>query len=176
MTVNLGPVSPTQEGETKVSTPLEYNPRCLKRDLSLYAASTWLTVPNLLNVTVGAAARSIATFQNELQGRFADGFLGLHAAGHFVMGGDAGDLYSSPVDPNFYLHHAMVDRVWWLWQALHGDQAETVAGTITINNNPPSRDTSLDDPLDMGSFNAPVRPIRDLLNTLSGDPLCYIYL
>jgi tyrosinase len=37
----------------------------------------------------------------------------MHAAGHFSIGGDGGDVFSSPNDPAFFLHHAMVDRVWW---------------------------------------------------------------
>lgn len=27
-------------------------------------------------------------------------------------------VYTSPGDPLFYLHHAQIDRVWWLWQLL----------------------------------------------------------
>lgn len=176
MTANLGPISPTMAGQTKVNSSFAYNPRCLKRDLSAYTASTWLTTSNLLNLTLGSAASDIETFQNELQGRFSQGFLGLHAAGHFSIGGDAGDLFSSPVDPVFWLHHAMLDRVWWIWQALHLDQAETIAGTITLFNNPPSRNTSLDDAIYMGQSNAPARPIKDLLNSLGDSPFCYIYL
>ncbi|KAK8088223.1 Tyrosinase-like protein orsC [Apiospora hydei] len=176
MTVNLGPVSPAMDGETKVPSTFAWNPRCLKRDLSAYTAGKWLTPTNLLNITTGPAASTIETFQDELQGRFADKFLGMHAAGHFALGGDAGDLYSSSADPIFYLHHAMLDRVWWMWQALHLPQAFTVAGTITILNRPPSRNTTLEDPIYMGQSNAPERPISQLLNTLGGEPLCYIYL
>lgn len=176
MTANLGPVSPTMAGQVKTNSSLGYNPRCLKRDLSAYTASNWLTSSNLLNITIGPAAKSIETFQNELQGRFSQGFLGLHAAGHFSIGGDAGDLFSSPVDPVFWMHHAMLDRVWFIWQALHLNQAETIAGTITIFDKPPSRNATLDDPLYMGTINAPTRPISDLLSTLGDSPLCYIYL
>ncbi|KAK8055279.1 hypothetical protein PG993_000506 [Apiospora rasikravindrae] len=176
MTVNLGPVSPAMDGEAAVPSAFAWNPRCLKRDLSAYAAGKWLTSSNLLNITTGPAASTIETFQDELQGRFADEFLGMHAAGHYTLGGDAGDLYASPVDPAFWLHHAMLDRVWWMWQALHFPQAFTVAGTITILNRPPSRNTTLEDPIYMGQSNAPERPISQLLNTLGGEPLCYIYL
>lgn len=59
--------------------PLGYNPRCLSRDLGDYTASTWFTTENLLNITVGDASSSIELFQNELQGRFGDQFLGMHA-------------------------------------------------------------------------------------------------
>lgn len=176
MVANLGPISPTMAGQAKVNSSFAYNPRCLKRDLSAYTASSWLTTTNLVNLTLGNAASTIETFQNELQGRFPQGFLGLHAAGHFSIGGDAGDLFSSPVDPVFFLHHAMLDRVWWIWQALHLNQAETIAGTITLFNNPPSRNTTLEDTIYMGQSNAPVRPISELLNSLGDSPFCYIYL
>ncbi|KAI8257254.1 Tyrosinase-like protein orsC [Colletotrichum sp. SAR11_239] len=175
MTVHLGPVSPGMDGlEVNPNGPMEYNPRCLRRDLSAYSASTWMTTDNLVNVTMGQASRNISTFQNELQGRFGDGFLGMHAAGHFVANGDASDLYSSPTDPTFFLHHAMVDRVYWLWQAMHLWEAFEIAGTITIQNLPPSRDATKDDLVLMGVL-AEDRPIKDLLNSIDGTPFCYIY-
>ncbi|OLN87556.1 Grixazone synthase 1 [Colletotrichum chlorophyti] len=175
MTVNLGPVNPGMDGmEASPSGRLGHNPRCLSRDLSAFTASKWFTNANILNITVGEASRTIELFQNELQGRFADGFLGMHAGGHFAVNGEASDLYSSPVDPTFFLHHAMVDRVYWLWQALHLWNAFEIAGTITINNRPASRDTLKSDILDMG-VTADNRTIDDVLNTIGGSPLCYIY-
>lgn len=175
MVVNLGPVSPGMDGlPIGVGGGKGHNPRCLRRDLSAYSVDTWMTARNLLNITIGSASHTITSFQNELQGRFADGFLGMHAAGHFTMGGDASDLFSSPTDPIFFLHHAMVDRIYWLWQALHPVEASKIAGTITILNRPPSRDALKSDPINLG-VNAPQQTIGDLLNTLS-DPFCYIYL
>ncbi|KAJ4985270.1 FAD-binding domain-containing protein [Stagonosporopsis vannaccii] len=175
MIANLGPVSPTMRGQTKVNGSLTYNPRCLKRDLTTSASSNWLTVKNFLNLTTGDASMSIKLFQDEFQGRFSDGFLGLHAAGHFSIGGDAGDIFSSPVDPVFFLHHAMVDRVYWLWQALHKEQAGTVAGTLTLNNNPPSRNATLEDLIQTNYLSVEPTPIGDLIDTLGNTPLCYIY-
>ncbi|KAM0226857.1 hypothetical protein ACHAP5_012299 [Fusarium lateritium] len=172
---NLGPPSPGMDGMKATTTPLEYNPRCLLRDLSHYAIDRWMTLPNLYNVTLGDASGSIKAMQDEFQGRFADGFLGLHAAGHFVMGGDSSDLFSSPNDPVFFLHHSMVDRIYWIWQALHPKQAKDIAGTITILNTPPSRDAVKSDPLNMG-VNSQQITIGDALDTLSGSPFCYIYL
>ncbi|KAH8892710.1 Di-copper centre-containing protein [Thozetella sp. PMI_491] len=176
MTANLGPVSPGMDGLAASATgPLGPNPRCLRRDLTKYSIDTWMTASNLLNVTVGAASVSVETFQNELQGRFGDQFLGMHAAGHFVMGGDSSDLFSSPSDPIFFLHHAMVDRLYWVWQALHLDIAKNIAGTITILNTPPSRDALLTDVINLG-VNAPETTIGDSLSTLGGTPFCYYYL
>ncbi|CAJ2507152.1 Uu.00g083380.m01.CDS01 [Anthostomella pinea] len=175
--INLGPVTPTMDGLNASSSALAYNPHCMIRDLNSYVANEWLTLEKLLNITVGDASGSIALFQNELQGRFGDGFLGLHTAGHNTMGGTSGDLFASPVDPMFWLHHGMVDRVYWIWQALHLDQADTTAGTLTINNSPASRNTTVDDVVDLSvNVNAVPRPISSLLDTLSGDPFCYIYL
>ncbi|KZL77858.1 FAD binding domain-containing protein [Colletotrichum tofieldiae] len=175
MTVNLGPVNPGMDGlEANPNGKLSYNPRCLSRDLNSYTATTWFTNENMINITVGPASQSIELFQNELQGRFADGFLGMHAAGHFTVNGEASDLYSSVVDPTFFLHHAMVDRVYWLWQALHLWNAFEIAGTITINNRPASRDALKSDILDLG-VNAENRTIDDVLNTIGGSPLCYVY-
>ena len=136
----------------------------------------WFTYTNLFNLTLGDASKSVYTFQNELQGRFGDGFLGMHAAGHFAIGGEAGDFYSSTNDPVFFLHHAMLDRVWWLWQALHLNQAKTVAGTHTIFNEPPSPPTTDQDLIEMNYINLPPVQIGDVLSTLEGEPLCYIYL
>ena len=173
---HLGPISPTMAGEVKVNSTFVYNPRCLKRDLTNYASSNWLTTDNLYNLTLGPAAKNIATFQNELQGRFDQGFLGLHAAGHFSIGGDAGDFFSSPNDPVFFMHHAMLDRVWWIWQALHLDQYKSIAGTVTLFNNPPSRDAVLEDIVQMNCLNLDPRTIGELLGTLDDSPFCYIYL
>ncbi|CZR51114.1 uncharacterized protein PAC_00989 [Phialocephala subalpina] len=44
-----------------------------------------------------------------------------HTAGHGGIGGGVagsmGDIYVSPNDPLFYLHHAYIDRLWWKWQS-----------------------------------------------------------
>lgn len=175
MIVNMGPVAPVLSIlPPNPNGAMGYNPRCLTRDLNTFAATTWMTHENLLNITLGAASHSIAAFQAEFQGGRGE-FLGMHAAGHFSINGDAGDLFASPADPVFFLHHAMVDLVYWLWQALHPAEAFTISGTVTMNNNPPSRNATLDDPVTMG-VNAPDEPIRRLLNTISGEPFCYIYL
>ncbi|KAF0637824.1 hypothetical protein FPSE5266_11583 [Fusarium pseudograminearum] len=172
---NLGPPSPGMTGMEATKTPLNYNPRCLRRDLSSYSINQWLNLPNLHNITLGKASNTIQAMQDEFQGRFSDKFLGMHAAGHFVIGGDSADLFSSPNDPVFFLHHSMVDRIYWVWQALHPRQAKDIAGTITILNTPPSRDAVKSDVLNMG-VNAPLITIEDGLDTLGNSPFCYIYL
>lgn len=173
-TIDLGPIKPAMNG---MSAPVEgtmvYNPRCLRRDLNIYAATKWHTFQNLLNITVGPASGDIVSFQDEFQGRPPDGFLGLHSGGHHVIGGDNSDNFSSVTDPVFWLHHAMVDQVYWLWQALHPDLARQVGGTIA------ARSTSLGytartDSLNMGVV-GPTITIDGALNTLGNSPFCYIY-
>lgn len=109
MTVNLGPWFPTMSGLDPDHQPageFDYNPHCLRRDLLSSATAEYFTAANLLNLTVGRASESISSFQSELQGRFADGFLGMHTTGHVSVGGDASSIFSSVVDPSFFLHHA----------------------------------------------------------------------
>lgn len=178
MVVNLGPIAPGMDGlSASTNGLLGYNPRCLRRDLNSYSLTTWMTLENLLNVTVGPASPTIELFQNELQGRFADEFLGMHASGHFAANGDASDFFSSPTDPSFFLHHSMIDRMYWLWQALHLDDAEDIAGTVTVLNNPPSRDAVKEDTLDLG-VNADIITIGDALSPVGGggSPFCYVYV
>lgn len=177
MTVNLGPVAPAMAGlapNPSPDGPLGHNPRCLSRDLSTLTTTTWWTSSNLANLTTGAASTGIALFQDELQGRFGDLFLGMHATGHIGVGGEASDFFSSITDPTFLLHHAMLDQVYWIWQALHPDQAATVAGTITLLDEPPSREALPTDGLDLG-VNAPGVSIAEVWDTLGASPLCYVY-
>lgn len=65
----------------------------------------------------------------------------IHDNIHVAVGGTWGNMWEIPVsgfDPTFWLHHAMVDRCFALWQALYPDQwLDAVAeqeGTFTIPN------------------------------------------
>ena len=49
---------------------------------------------------------NIREFQNDLEGPVGTGDLGPHGGGRFAIVGDpGGDLFTSPGDPAFYLHH-----------------------------------------------------------------------
>ena len=94
------------------------------------------------------------------------------------MGGDPGrDFMVSPSDPAFYFHHAMIDRVWWIWQ-LHDLERRLVevSKTLTMNNDPPSRNGTIDDLTNLGLLGGDVK-LRDLMLTIGGmdGQLCYIY-
>ena len=180
MSVNLGPVALDLPGGavgTNPNGPLAYNPRCLKRDLSdivnqRYANAT-AVLSNILK------PKNVYDFQMQMQGVPGGGNIGIHGGGHYTLGGDPGrDVFTSPGDPAFYLHHAMIDRVWWIWQMLSPSQRQfgsiALMGTNTFLNNPPSADTTPNDYVDLG-WAGPKKQIKDLMSTVSG-PFCYVYL
>lgn len=171
MVVNLGPVSPGMDGMViGPDNGLGHNPRCLVRDITPKASESLheSSIVLLLNQP------TIKAFQAELQGRIGEGYLGTHAGGHYLMNGDSSDFYSSPNDPAFYFHHAMIDQLYYIWQALHPTEARTISGTITLNNSPPSRNGTLDDLMNVGYVTGGALSIRNALSTLDG-PFCYIY-
>ncbi|KAK0377692.1 hypothetical protein CLIM01_04963 [Colletotrichum limetticola] len=183
MTVNLGPAAldlPGGISEANPNGPLTYNARCLKRDLT--------TEVNLLFANVTAVLSSILQpqnvydFQMQMQGRkntdetFS---IGIHGGGHYSLGGDPGrDVFTSPGDPVFYLHHSMIDRVWWMWQMLSPEErqygATALSGTNTFLDQPPSANTTMDDVLQYGWVGESLK-IRDAMSTVAG-PFCYVYL
>lgn len=174
--MNLGPVAPVLEDFTPnpEMSGLGYNPRCLRRDISKFASQGWTKdsdVTALIN-----DSPDFYTFTTVMQGDFPNGFLGVHTGGHFTIGGDpGGDLFASPGDPAFFLHHAMIDRTWWTWQNQDLKERQYAIGaTVTVNNMPPSRNATLDDPISLGFVGFPNVTIREASHTLAG-PFCYIY-
>ncbi|KAH3920526.1 hypothetical protein HBI56_071260 [Parastagonospora nodorum] len=174
--VNLGPVSPVL-ADIKPNpefTGLGYNPRCLRRDISKPASSGWTKDSDIVSLI--QSNPDFLSFSTRMQGDFPNGFLGVHTGGHFTVGGDpGGDLFASPGDPFFFLHHAMIDRTYTNWQ--HLDLAKrqyALGGTITLNNMPPSRNAELSDEIDLGYVGVPVTTIGKTANTLAG-PFCYVY-
>lgn len=61
---------------------------------------------------------------------FTTNLEGYHNDVHNWVGGAMGQISISPADPLFWLHHAQIDRLWSLWQALPGNAGKhpTLAG------------------------------------------------
>jgi tyrosinase len=175
MKVNLGPVSmPLNNGTVLVGSGLEYNPRCLKRDISAAVNSAYANATSIVDLIRGSS--DIGTFQMIMQGVPGSGSIGVHGGGHYTIGGDpAGDVFVSPGDPVFYLHHGMIDLVWWIWQNLDVENRRyALSGTNTFLDQPPSANTTLDDIVDLGyAGGGPVR-LKELMSTTNG-PFCYTY-
>jgi tyrosinase len=72
---------------------------------------------------------SFVDFSNQLQDvhDFIHGWAGGTDPNNPNVGGDMGNIGVAAFDPIFWAHHAMIDRLWDLWQLRHG-----------VNNIPPN--------------------------------------
>ncbi|KAI1331377.1 hypothetical protein F5Y16DRAFT_422923 [Xylariaceae sp. FL0255] len=181
LVVNLGPAALSEPGGTTAANPngpLSYNPRCLKRSLTQSINDDYANVTAILSLFLNT--HNVYDFQMQMQGIPGSGNIGVHGGGHYTLGGDPGrDVYVSPGDPAFYLHHSMIDRTYWIWQNLGGPEARFsgttgLSGTNTFLNSPPSANTTYEDFVEYGYAAGPPRQIKDLMRTTSG-PFCYIY-
>ncbi|KAI8901866.1 hypothetical protein BC833DRAFT_575830 [Globomyces pollinis-pini] len=94
---------------------------------------------------------TFAEFQNYIEN-------GPHGAVHNQIGGLCGDFSSmaSTNDPVFYLHHAMIDKLWWRWQSGCSSNVNAFSSNTNVGLPP-----------------MPYR-IADMLSTTS-NTLCYTY-
>ncbi|KAL1873568.1 hypothetical protein Daus18300_003935 [Diaporthe australafricana] len=198
LSVNLGPAALDEPGGISVSNSngsLSYNPRCLKRDLTNYVVQKYANANAVLSNIMDYD--NVYDFEYAMQGVPGSGSLGIHGGGHYAMGGDPGrgrflnykiprksplirhpDVFVSPGDPAFYLHHGMIDRVWWLWQMQNPQERQygetAVMGTQTFMNQPASSNATLEDTLEYGYSAGPPIAIKDAMSTVAG-PFCYVY-
>jgi len=92
------------------------NPRCLTRDFSPFFANEYLTKDR---VKTTLEQVNFGWFDRVVEGGPSFDASGVHGGGHFSVGGTLGimgDLFISPGDPVFYMHHANLDRLYWSWQ------------------------------------------------------------
>lgn|SRR3569833_1059735 len=95
MSVNLGPVAgvmPDVPNNTR-SDGYGYNPRCLRRDVNKYSAAV-TTVNYTLDLIENNS--DIYWFETVMQGQPTQGKWGVHAGGHFTIGGDPGGVRTDP--------------------------------------------------------------------------------
>ncbi|KAI0422892.1 hypothetical protein F5X98DRAFT_105614 [Xylaria grammica] len=169
-TVNFGP--------NTAADPLAANPRCLKRDLNTALCAMYASIRNTTETILEST--DIESFQANIQGDFRypaarKWALAVHGGGHFTIAGDPGsDFYFSPLEPVFYLHHGQIDRMYFIFQNLDWSKRQTMAGTITMMNQPPSRNGTLDDILDISPVGGSFK-YRQLLDTVGGSPFCFVY-
>jgi tyrosinase len=170
MTVRLGPISQPD--------PTQDNPRCLKRDLNPDAGQRFSSFRNTTDLILNS--NNIETFRTTMEAdpAYVPNSIGVHGGGHFMISGDPGsDAFISSGDPAFYLHHAQIDRVYWIWQMMDFQNRQGVHGTNTMLNFPPSANTTVEDTVNVGHLAGPAK-IKNLMSTTGagGSPLCYIYL
>lgn len=100
-----------------------------------------------------------------------------------ALGGDPGrDLFVSPGDPAFYLHHGQIDHVWWLWQMQDPatrieDWTSAVNGAFTMNNSTePYKNGTAEDVQNLGWVaEGKVHLLGELLDPTAND-FCYVYV
>ncbi|KAJ4989665.1 hypothetical protein SVAN01_04882 [Stagonosporopsis vannaccii] len=94
---------------------------------------------------------------------------GAHAWGHNGIGAVMQDVYASPADPTFWLHHGFIDRNFRIWQNQNSAVRTTTIDGTDVDGNALTLDTTIN----VYSFKPDVR-IRDILDT-TGSTLCYKY-
>jgi len=85
MSVNLGPAALSLPGNVTVAqpNPLEYNPRCLKRDLTDWVNQRMANATAVLHTI---KQQTIYDFQMIMQGIPGTGDIGIHGGGHYSLG------------------------------------------------------------------------------------------
>lgn len=168
MTVNMGPFT---EGDLVTGLPAnwsDYTPRCLHRDLNDPAITTF---NNKHNVDFLLAQPGIGSFSNYMDGNGPD--LGPHHSGHLAAGPALLDVFASPADPAFMLHHGMIDKVWSIWQEADPTRLYTYSGTSTIFNQPTTPLVYNDTLIFFGVLGDTIA-VKETVNTMSGR-YCYRY-
>jgi tyrosinase len=94
-------------------------PHTVTRNIGMFAI--------LPNTAAMAAAMTNASFNS-----FAPALEGIHNSGHVWVGGTMSMIPTAPADPVFWMHHAEIDRRWWLWETANPGQNPALAGAAAI--------------------------------------------
>lgn len=169
-TLHLGPYNAGPLPSLPENWGDDTGPRCLVRDLNNWGITTFnsqskidasLAWPDIGNMTESMEARVGAD-------------LGVHAGGHFSLGPDMLDFFSSPLDPAFFLHHGMIDRVWETWQGADPEiRRYQYNGTSTIFNGPETPEVNNDTLLSFGILGETIA-VMETVHTIGGR-YCYRY-
>ncbi|KAL6235621.1 hypothetical protein BDW75DRAFT_250707 [Aspergillus navahoensis] len=179
--VRMGPFSPAQ---AYAYAPLPenafaHNPRCLQRNLDVARIQYY---NNASVVESLLSAPSIADFQGLLDRtdrRTWQLVIGAHGGGHISMGPTLADVFASPQDPVFMLHHGFIDRLWDAWQRSGPDAGEgtdrmkALNGTTVYTNPPGAEEATLDTVMEFGVLGASKR-IGEVMDVRGGE-YCYRY-
>ncbi|GLI80797.1 hypothetical protein PoHVEF18_009154 [Penicillium ochrochloron] len=172
--IHLGPFSRDLTSFTEIPSPkFEYNPRCLNRSLNNFVTSHY---NNATIVSRLLASTDIVDFQTVMDHwpPRPDGVLGVHGGGHFSLGATMQDLFASPQDPAFMLHHCMIDRLWAMWQSRdEKNRRYALNGTTNILNPPWGQPVMLNTTMEFGVLDRP-HEVREVMNP-TGYGLCYTY-
>ncbi|KAF1994200.1 Di-copper centre-containing protein [Amniculicola lignicola CBS 123094] len=152
---------------------LNYNPRCLRRDLNTF----WASQLDAAHTEYLLACNTVDCFQKRIDGYEPDKpdpQPVMHPAGHFSVGGLQNDPFASPGDPVFYLIHAQIDRLWSIWQAQDPARQYQVGGTVKpLDKDGSGTPVNEEDRLSFGVVDGK-RKMKKLLSTIE-NAYCYSY-
>ncbi|KAF1851600.1 Di-copper centre-containing protein [Cucurbitaria berberidis CBS 394.84] len=183
LTIHLGPLMSTVDPKIGIkSNPradgFGDNPRCLRRDVNNFFSSAYMRPQDLLDHITASAA--IGKFQDSLQDAGARK-TALHVGGHFSIWGDpGGDVYVSPAEPAFWLHHGQVDRHWWQWANYLDKEVKSrtsmyEGGTNWMNPNSARGKSSDLQWLDVVAPTGQNGMASTQFFSTTAGPLCYVY-
>jgi tyrosinase len=94
------------------------------------------------------------------------------------------DEFSSVNDPLFFMHHANIDRLWWMWQEKHPERVFDVDGPYMpwgvgpggVRSDVKTNLSSLVELYPFVGATVPAKKIMDTLNRNGEGDLCYTYL
>ncbi len=79
--------------------------------------------------TTVMAAQDYRTFTLALEGAQP---YGAHNLVHMWFNGTMSNVPTAPADPMFWMHHAEIDRIWWIWQQSHPGQDPVLTGADAV--------------------------------------------
>src|ERR1700760_3790820 len=74
------------------------------------------------------------------------------------------NVWSSINDPLFFMHHAQIDHIWWIWQNLYPENKFQVGGPVYPNGT--GGWVTPDYPIEMTPFIAQDVKIQNILDAL----------
>lgn len=172
-TIHMGPFNTTAK-----------KPQCLRRDFAPFVSTLRLTEEV---VRLHHCEETFGGYDVKVQAGITERGLhlsdaGFHGVGHLSVGGEAGqmsDVYASPGDPVFYLHHTSIDHEWWKWQNVDPEaRLKDATGPvlpfgIPLGNRTGGENITLDFMIGLSEL-APMVPLRRVMDT-EGGLLCYTY-
>ncbi|KAJ0116762.1 hypothetical protein J7T55_009913 [Diaporthe amygdali] len=170
MTVTMGPFAFSDLTTGLPSNWSDYNPRCLPRDLNDGAYQ----FNNQTMIELALEQPEIGALTDFVNSGVAGEGLGLHSGGHFAIGPVMFDTFASPFDPAFFVHHAMLDKLWLDWQEIDfAERQFQYNGTSTVFNGNSTPPVTNETDIYFPSIGTTVK-VMDVVDVKSGF-YCYRY-
>ncbi|KAL1860703.1 hypothetical protein Daus18300_009046 [Diaporthe australafricana] len=170
MTVTMGPFKFSDQITGLPSNWSDYNPRCLQRDLN----DIGYQFTNQTVIDLALAQPEIGALTEFVNSGVRGEQMGPHGGGHFAVGPLLFDTFASPFDPAFFVHHAMMDKLWLDWQKIDFAEREfQYNGTSTVFNGNSTPPVTNDTDMFFNSIGASIK-VKDVVDVQSG-PYCYRY-